>query len=67
MSNTLVIVESPTKAKTQEIPRKKYTVKLCWACRDLPKSQLGLMLTMIFELKYNYPWKRRNFKELKRS
>ncbi len=44
MSKTLVIVESPAKAKTiSKFLGKKYTVKSSVGhVRDLPKSQLGV-------------------------
>ncbi|NMA02857.1 MAG: type I DNA topoisomerase, partial [Clostridia bacterium] len=54
MSNTLVIVESPAKAKTiGKFLGKKYTVKASVGhVRDLPKSQLGVDVDNDFELKY---------------
>ena len=43
MSNTLVIVESPAKAKTiGKFLGKIYSESICWACPRFAKSQLGV-------------------------
>ncbi|KFL17456.1 type I DNA topoisomerase [Geobacillus stearothermophilus] len=54
MSDYLVIVESPTKAKTIErYLGKKYTVKASMGhVRDLPKSQMGVDIDRGYALKY---------------
>ncbi|NLO88913.1 MAG: type I DNA topoisomerase [Clostridia bacterium] len=54
MANILVIVESPTKAKTiKRFLGKGYTVKSSMGhVRDLPKSQLGVDVENNFEPKY---------------
>jgi len=54
MSDYLVIVESPTKAKTIErYLGKKYTVKASMGhVRDLPKSQMGVDIDHGYALKY---------------
>lgn len=54
MSNTLVIVESPAKAKTiGKFLGKKYTVKASMGhVRDLPKSQFGVDVKNEFNPKY---------------
>jgi len=54
LSKTLVIVESPAKAKTiSKFLGKKYTVKSSVGhVRDLPKSQLGVNVEKGFEPKY---------------
>ncbi|MFC0296216.1 type I DNA topoisomerase [Geobacillus jurassicus] len=54
MSDYLVIVESPTKAKTIErYLGKKYTVKASMGhVRDLPKSQMGVDIDHGYEPKY---------------
>ncbi|PRP54860.1 type I DNA topoisomerase [Bacillus halotolerans] len=54
MSDYLVIVESPTKAKTIErYLGKKYKVKASMGhVRDLPKSQMGVDIEQNFEPKY---------------
>ncbi|BBW96699.1 type I DNA topoisomerase [Geobacillus icigianus] len=54
MSDYLVIVESPTKAKTIErYLGKKYTVKASMGhVRDLPKSQMGVDINRGYEPKY---------------
>jgi len=54
MSENLVIVESPAKAKTIErYLGKKYTVKASMGhVRDLPKSQMGVDAENNFEPKY---------------
>ena len=54
MSNYLVIVESPAKAKTIErYLGKKYKVKASMGhVRDLPKSQMGVDVENNFSLKY---------------
>lgn len=54
MSDYLVIVESPAKAKTIErYLGKKYTVKASMGhVRDLPKSQMGVDVENSFEPKY---------------
>lgn len=54
MSDYLVIVESPAKAKTIErYLGKKYKVKASMGhVRDLPKSQMGVDIEQNFELKY---------------
>ena len=51
---TLVIVESPTKAKTiEKFLGKQYTVKSCMGhIRDLPKSALGVDVEQDFEPHY---------------
>jgi len=54
MSDYLVIVESPAKAKTIErYLGKKYTVKASMGhIRDLPKSQMGVDVENLYEPKY---------------
>src|SRR5699024_10306828 len=54
MSDYLVIVESPAKAKTIErYLGKKYTVKASMGhIRDLPKSQMGIDVENNYEPKY---------------
>lgn len=54
MSKTLVIVESPAKAKSiSKFLGRRYTVKASMGhLRDLPKSQLGVDLERDFEPKY---------------
>lgn len=54
MSKTLVIVESPAKAKSiSKFLGSRYTVKASMGhLRDLPKSQLGVDLEQDFEPKY---------------
>ncbi len=54
MSEYLVIVESPAKAKTIErYLGKKYKVKASMGhVRDLPKSQMGVDIEQNFEPKY---------------
>lgn len=54
MSKTLVIVESPAKAKSiSKFLGSRYTVKASMGhLRDLPKSQLGVDLENDFEPKY---------------
>ena len=54
MSNTLVVVESPAKAKTiGKFLGKKYTVKACMGhVRDLPKSQFGIDMENDLAVKY---------------
>jgi DNA topoisomerase-1 len=55
LSNVLVIVESPAKAKTisRFLRSKKYIVKSSMGhVRDLPKSQLGVNVSEDFEPKY---------------
>lgn len=54
MSYTLVIVESPAKAKTiEKFLGKKYKVAASMGhLRDLPKSQLGVDIENDFEVKY---------------
>ena len=54
MSKTLVVVESPAKAKTiGKFLGKKYTVKACMGhVRDLPKSQFGIDIENDLAVKY---------------
>ena len=54
MSKTLVVVESPAKAKTiGKFLGKKYTVKACMGhVRDLPKSQFGVDMENDLAVKY---------------
>src|SRR5690625_7189434 len=54
MSNYLVIVESPAKAKTiKRYLGKKYTVKASMGhVRDLPKSQMGVDVEKEYTQKY---------------
>ena len=54
MSKTLVVVESPAKAKTiEKFLGKKYTVKASMGhLRDLPKSQFGVDIEQGFIPKY---------------
>ena len=54
MSEFLVIVESPAKAKTiEKYLGKKYKVKASMGhVRDLPKSQMGVNVENNFEPKY---------------
>lgn len=64
----LVIVESPTKAKTiQKFLGKSYVLKSSYGhVRDLPKTTLGIDVENNFEPKYLVPAKaRKNLKELK--
>jgi len=59
MSNTLIIVESPTKAKTlQKFLGKDYEVLSSFGhVRDLPKSTLGVDVEKNFQVKYVVPVK----------
>ena len=54
MSKTLVVVESPAKAKTiEKVLGKNYTVKASMGhLRDLPKSQFGINIEENFKPKY---------------
>lgn len=54
MSKTLVVVESPAKAKTiEKVLGKNYTVKASMGhLRDLPKSQFGIDIEENFKPKY---------------
>ena len=54
MSDYLVIVESPAKAKTiEKYLGKKYTVKASMGhIRDLPKSQIGVDIENNYKPKY---------------
>ena len=54
MSKTLVVVESPAKAKTiEKVLGKNYTVKASMGhLRDLPKSQFGINIEENFTPKY---------------
>ncbi|MCL1849556.1 MAG: DNA topoisomerase, partial [Clostridiales bacterium] len=54
MAKTLVVVESPAKAKTiGKMLGKKYTVKACMGhVRDLPKSQFGIDVENDLAVKY---------------
>ncbi len=54
LSKSLIIVESPAKAKTiEKFLGRKYTVKASMGhVRDLPKSQLGVSVENNFEPKY---------------
>src|SRR3990167_7688340 len=67
MSTTLLIVESPTKAKTlQGFLGPKYKVLSSYGhVRDLPKSELGVDVEKNFQPKYIVPLKaRKNLKIL---
>ncbi len=59
MSNTLVVVESPTKAKTiEKFLGKNYKVLSSFGhVRDLPKSVLGVDVEKNFQVKYIVPVK----------
>ncbi|HEX9722361.1 MAG TPA: type I DNA topoisomerase [Candidatus Paceibacterota bacterium] len=61
MAKTLVIVESPTKAKTiQQFIGKDYNVQSSFGhVRDLPKSKLGVDVDKNFEPSYVIPTKAR--------
>jgi DNA topoisomerase-1 len=67
----LVIVESPTKAKTlsQILPANEYTIKASMGhIRDLPKSGLGVDVEHNFEPEYTVPPKaKKTLAELKSS
>jgi DNA topoisomerase-1 len=68
MAENLVIVESPTKAKTiSKILGKKYVVKASMGhVRDLPKSKIGIDVKKNFEPSYMVPMeKKKVVKELK--
>lgn len=68
MSSQLIVVESPTKAKTlQGFLGKNYKVLASFGhVRDLPKGELGVDLENNFEPKYVIPTKaRKNLKLLK--
>ena len=70
MKKTLVVVESPAKAKTiEKFLGKKYTVKASMGhLRDLPKSQFGIDVEQDFEPKYiNIRGKGDIIKELKNA
>ena len=71
MAKSLVIVESPAKAKTKEkfLGKSHYTVKASVGhVRDLPKSQLGVDIENNFEPKYiNIRGKGDVIKELKKE
>lgn len=59
MAKTLVVVESPTKAKTiQKFLGTKYLIKSSFGhVRDLPKRELGVDVDKNFEVKYVVPVK----------
>ncbi len=61
MAKNLVIVESPTKARTIErFLGREYTVRACLGhVRDLPKSKLGLDLEHDFQPQYVVPKEKR--------
>jgi DNA topoisomerase-1 len=66
----LVIVESPTKAKTiSRFLNQKYLVLSCYGhVRDLPKNELGVSIENDFQPKYVIPLKaRRKIKILKKE
>jgi DNA topoisomerase-1 len=66
----LVIVESPTKAKTiQKFLGKEYKIKSSFGhIRDLPKGELGVDVENNFEPRYVIPTKsRKNLTELKKE
>ena len=70
MKKTLVVVESPAKAKTiEKFLGKKYTVKASMGhLRDLPKSQFGIDVEQDFEPRYiNIRGKGDIIKELKNA
>ena len=71
LGKTLVIVESPSKAKTIEkfLGKNKYTVLASLGhVRDLPKSQFGVDIENDFEVKYiTIRGKGDKIKELKRA
>ena len=67
---TLLLVESPTKAKTLgKFLGKEYTVKASFGhVRDLPKRELGVDVDKNFEPKYVVPTKAKKVvAELKKS
>ncbi len=69
MGNTLVIVESPTKARTlQKFLGDKYQIEASMGhIRDLPKSELGVDTEHNFEPQYIIPRdKRKRVNELKK-
>ncbi|MCA9375854.1 MAG: type I DNA topoisomerase [Candidatus Doudnabacteria bacterium] len=71
MSKSLVIVESPTKAKTitRFLDKKKFIVKSSYGhIRDLPKSKLGVDVEKDFEPTYVIPQKaKKPLAELKKA
>ena len=70
MSKTLVVVESPAKARTiEKVLGKNYTVKASMGhLRDLPKSQFGINIEENFTPKYiNIRGKGDVIKELKKE
>jgi DNA topoisomerase I len=70
MSENLVIVESPTKAKTiSKILGPKYVVKASMGhVRDLPKSKMGIDVKHNYEPSYMVPMdKKKTVKDLKSS
>lgn len=56
---TLIIVESPTKAKTiKKFLNNTYTVKSSFGhIRDLPKKRMGININDDFNLEYEIPKK----------
>ena len=70
MSGTLVVVESPSKAKTiEKYLGGDYTVRASYGhIRDLPRSELGVDVESDFRVKYEVPEdSRKHVQELKRA
>ena len=69
MKKSLVIVESPSKAKTiNKFLGKDYTVKASVGhIRDLPESQLGINIEDKFKPKYVIKGKQKTINELKKA
>ena len=70
MSGTLVVVESPSKAKTiEKYLGGDYTVRASYGhIRDLPRSELGVDVESDFRVKYEVPEdSKKHVQELKRA